>query len=204
MGFAVIAGDGSILTMKSTIDSGEHVGHVKIDTLPPLPAGGNVVGAVTQSGSWSFTLGASLPAGANTIGGVTLAAALPAGSSTIGGTFPVPPPSAGVALSRIISAANTNASVIKASAGRLLRVLAVNTGTSPRYVKLYNSATSPTVGTDTPLLTLTVLPGGGLQASFEWAVSFAAGISIAITGGAADADTTAIAAGEVIVHTQYI
>jgi len=44
---------------------------IPISTLPALPTGANVIGAVTQSGTWNVTVNAALPTGANVIGAVT-------------------------------------------------------------------------------------------------------------------------------------
>ena len=96
------------------------------------------------------------------------------------------------------SAATTNATSAKAAAGDLFKVLGNNTVASKRYLKLYNKASAPTVGTDTPVLTF-VLPASAPFAIELGATGhyFSAGIAFAITGAAADADTTAIAAGDI-------
>ena len=56
----------------------------QVVSLPSLPAGSNVIGAVTQSGTWNVTVNAALPAGSNTIGGVNLAQYTP-----VSGRLPV-------------------------------------------------------------------------------------------------------------------
>lgn len=96
------------------------------------------------------------------------------------------------------SAATTNATNVKASAGEAFKITGNNTVASKRYLKLYNKASAPTVGTDTPILTFV------LQPSLPFAIDlgatgqyFSLGISYAITGAAADADTTAIGAGDI-------
>lgn len=104
------------------------------------------------------------------------------------------------ATSRIVSAAaSTNATVAKGSAGDVISITATNTTASLKYLKIYNKATAPTVGTDTPVLTIPLQPSnvpttisvpGGLYCS--------AGIGYALTGAAADADTTALVAGDVV------
>lgn len=120
-------------------------------------------------------------------------------SGTVATTLPTP------TASNVNSAASTNATVVKASAGTLYGVVVSNTAASPRYVKLYNKATAPTVGTDVPLFTIQVTAGATLPVSFG-AVGhrFATGIGLAITANAADTDTTAVGASEVKVATSYI
>lgn len=120
-------------------------------------------------------------------------------SGTVATTLPTP------TASNVNSAASTNATVVKASAGTLYGVAVSNTAASPRYVKFYNKATAPTVGTDVPLFTIQVAAGATLPVSFG-AVGhrFATGIGLAITANAADTDTTAVGASEVKVATSYI
>lgn len=107
--------------------------------------------------------------------------------------------------SNINSAATTNAAFIKNAAGTVYNILASNTNASPRYVKFYNKASAPTVGTDVPIITITVPANGTIHADMgTLGHRFATGIAIAITAGAADSDTAAIGANEVKVLTSYI
>lgn len=102
--------------------------------------------------------------------------------------------------SRIVSsAATTNATSAKASAGSLHAIIATNTTASLKYLKLYNKASAPTVGTDTPVLTIPLSPSNvNTHIEFPKTMHFATGIAYALTGAAADADTTALAAGDVV------
>lgn len=107
--------------------------------------------------------------------------------------------------SNINSAANTNATVVKGSAGTLYNIGASNTGAAAAFIKLYNKATAPTVGTDVPVLTLVVPAGGNVDFDLgPMGHRFSTGIGMAITNLAADSDTTAIAASQVKVLTSYI
>lgn len=107
-----------------------------------------------------------------------------------------------------ISAASTNATVVKASAGTLGYVTATNINASPRYLKLYDKATSPTVGTDTPVHTFLIpgnTSGSGIVVSFPTqGVTFTAGIGLAITTGVADSDTGAVAANELVINYGFV
>lgn len=103
------------------------------------------------------------------------------------------------------SAASTNGALILTGTSGLQALYATNTGASVAYVKLYNKATAPTVGTDVPEMIIPVpaavsgVPGvAQLPIGFS-GFRFALGLGIAITGGAADTDTTAVAAGQVKV-----
>jgi hypothetical protein len=103
------------------------------------------------------------------------------------------------------SAATTNATSTKTTAGSLFEITASNMSAAVKYVKLYNKASAPTVGTDVPVLTIPV-PANGVV-SYEFGANgkrFTTGIAFAITGAQAIADTTAVAAGDVQVHGSYI
>jgi len=105
---------------------------------------------------------------------------------------------------RLLSAAaSTNATSVKASAGNVFTIVGVNANAAARYLKLYNKASAPTVGTDTPILTLYMPPstvnGGQFSFSFgEFGQYFGTGIAYAMTTAAADADATALTAADVI------
>lgn len=107
---------------------------------------------------------------------------------------------------RLISAASTNATNVKASAGALGFIWAVNLNAAVRYLKLYNKASSPTVGTDTPIATLPIpasTTGAGFMLPIPGGVAFTTGVSYALTTGYADADTAAVAAGEIFLFGGY-
>ena len=99
---------------------------------------------------------------------------------------------------------------IKASAGAVYGIHLSNLGipdVSPdevRYVKLYNKATAPTVGSDTPVLTYRVKAGEDRDIPIPAdGIPFATGIGIGCTTGLADADTGAPGANEMTVAILY-
>lgn len=97
----------------------------------------------------------------------------------------------------VVSAASTNASVQKASAGSLFEIGAYNPTGSVAFLKLYNKASAPTVGSDVPIITIPI-PANGEMVPREFGAigkRFLAGIAMAITGAAAATDTTAVGAG---------
>lgn len=108
---------------------------------------------------------------------------------------------------KLNSAASTNATSLKASAGILGFAVVTNTNAAVRYFKLYNKASAPTVGTDTPVQVYGIpgaTTGGGIAIPLpEKGLGFSTGIAFAIVTGAADADTNAVAANEVIVNLGY-
>lgn len=92
------------------------------------------------------------------------------------------------------SAASGNPDFLKASAGDLTKFWGLN-GAAITYVQIYNKASAPTIGTDTPILTYPVaalapfdvsIPNGGLY--------FATGIAYAFTTDAAGTTGAAAAA----------
>lgn len=97
------------------------------------------------------------------------------------------------------SAATTNATSAKVGGAELFKIIATNTTASLKYLKIYNKASAPTVGTDVPVLTIALPPSNALMAAtFDIGLYCNLGIAYAITGAAADADATAVAAGDVV------
>lgn len=104
----------------------------------------------------------------------------------------------------LISAANTNATSIKTTAANVNEAIFSNNGASVAYVKIYNKASAPTVGTDTPVATVLVPSNGTVGMAFgNFGLRLTAGLAIAITGGMAVSDTTAVAAAQVSSHFSY-
>lgn len=105
---------------------------------------------------------------------------------------------------RIASAATTNATSVKGSAGNFYGGFLSNTSASAKFFKFYNKATAPTVGTDTPVWTLLLPAGASINLSMDMnPLRFATGIAYAITGLVADTDTTAVAVNDVIGFLNY-
>lgn len=104
-----------------------------------------------------------------------------------------------------ISAASTNATLVKNAAGTIGSLSASNNSASPRYLKLYNQTTAPTVGTSVPVRTTLLPPMSTIDIDTgAFGVRHATGIAMAITGGIAVADTTAVGANEVAVNISYV
>jgi hypothetical protein len=100
---------------------------------------------------------------------------------------------------RLLSAAaSTNGDFAKASAGDVFNINGYNAAASVRFLKLYNKASAPTVGTDTPVLTIALPPGASFSHSWPAGLYFSTGIAFALTTGAPDADTGALTAADVV------
>lgn len=107
---------------------------------------------------------------------------------------------------KIISAATTNSTSVKGSAGQLYWLHVINLNAAVRYLKLYNKATAPTVGTDVPVHTFAIpanTAGAGFVLPLTVPLTFATGIGLALTTGVADNDSGAVAANEIIVNGGY-
>jgi hypothetical protein len=146
----------------------------------------------------------ALPTGFNNIG--TAQVNLNAGSNLVGGFNNRLATANGYTIARLMSsAATTNATILKASAGNLYRIQYKNATATERYLKIYNKATAPTAGTDTPILTIP------LKANISEVIDLApfgitgpTGLGYAITGAITDLDATAIVAGDIVgLHLFY-
>lgn len=115
----------------------------------------------------------------------------------------VPRTSGGVSQKKVVSASGTNATVTKASPGQVYGYEFCNTSSGFRYVRLYNTTTTPTVGSTTIIRTIGIPPGGRVQFSTPHGLEFTTGITYSITGSFADADTTVVAAGDVVGSIDY-
>lgn len=104
---------------------------------------------------------------------------------------------------QLVSAATTNATVVKSTPGIVTSIVASNVNAAARYLKLYNKATAPTVGTDVPVQTYMLPPTGTVSLMLDKPLWFSAGIAFALTTGAAVADTAAVAASELLVNIGY-
>jgi hypothetical protein len=132
--------------------------------------------------------------GVNVIGTVPVSGTVTANEGT-----PVTP-----SASILNSAASTNGTVVKASAGTIYGVVLANNGASDAWFKLHNS-TAVTVGTTAVAMWIKIPAGANVN--MQWGskgLRHSTGICYSITGAVADADTTAIAAGQVKVNLSYV
>ncbi len=133
----------------------------------------------------------------------TVDAALPAGTNSIG-TVGLDNTGTGYSITRTLAAASTNATSVKASAGRVHGWYLFNTSAATKFFKLYNKASAPTVGSDTPVMTIPIPAGAGANVEFVKGITFGTGIAFALTGAVGDADTTALAANDVVLNLFWI
>jgi len=127
----------------------------------------------------------------------TLPAAGVGGAVSTSNPLPITPVGPTTASRIPSSAATVNATSAKGTAGNLFQVNGYNSSATVTYLKFYNKATAPTVGTDTPVLTLALPPTAAFTYDLLGFV-FATGIAYGLTTDAADAGTTAVAAGAIL------
>ena len=160
--------------------SGTAAWRIQPSSMATEPGPAVPVHGVTQSGTWN-------------IGTVTTVTAAAATTTPANGTS-----------YNAVSAASTNATSVKASAGNLFEITASNVTTTATFVKLYNKASAPTVGTDVPVLTISVPANTTVAMQFgSQGKRFATGIALAVTAAAAATDTAAAVAG-VQLNATYI
>lgn len=104
---------------------------------------------------------------------------------------------AAAAAKRVVAAASTNATNVKPGPGNVYGWAFYNTAAYDVFVKFYDKASAPTVGTDTPLFTVKVKTGLASEISFPHGIPFPTGLSFAITKLIADSDTTVLVANDV-------
>jgi hypothetical protein len=128
----------------------------------------------------------SIPAGTNTIGNVGLAAA------TTGGCTPY----------HLLSAANTNPTLVKTGATTLCSLSVINTTGTIYYLKLYNQAAAPsTCATDAANVVqnfpipASASGAGAAPPLGPFGVAFSTGLAFCLTSGQADNDVASAQTG---------
>lgn len=109
-----------------------------------------------------------------------------------------------VNISHTVSANGNNATNIKNSTGQVFGWKIYNNAGYPVYVKLYNKATAPIPGTDTPAQTIGVDAGLSAELSIDAGIQYGVGIGFAIVKGIADADNTSVVAGDCVVDILWL
>jgi hypothetical protein len=102
----------------------------------------------------------------------------------------------------LVSAASTNPTVIKASAGTVNGWYIYNSNGSARKVAFQNIATTPTAGSGV-VYSLVIPPLSAANVSLPDGITFSTGIAITTTTGLADSDATAVALNDLIINIFY-
>jgi hypothetical protein len=188
----------------ATGDTGVAVWSVRRDTAASgAGTDGDYASLNTDSTGHVWTrVGVALPAGTNNIGDVDVLS-ISAGSNVIGDVGLSGRTSGGLTLHRRLST-GTDSTNVKNAAGQLFWAFVTNTNASARYIKFYNSASAPTLGSGTPVLSFLIPPGSsGLQITAEQGLAFSTGIGYTLSTGVADTDVATVAANEIVVNLGY-
>lgn len=103
----------------------------------------------------------------------------------------------------LVSAAGTNVTSIKNFIGQIYGYEIFNASASTRYVKFYDTAGTPTVGTDTPYRTVGIAAGSRAQFHSSTGLQFNNGIAFATVTGAADSNSTGVSVGDLTIDIDY-
>lgn len=158
-------------------------GSLRVANTAALPTGSNVIGAVTQSGTFTVQPGNT----ANTTAWLT--------QNT-------PATSGGFTTYHLMSAGTTNATVVKASAGQLYGYYIYNSNAAARKLVFHNASSTPTAGASV-YFTLMIPAGSAANVFNDTGIPFSTGISITTVTDAADNGTTAVAANDLNINLFY-
>lgn len=184
--------------------SGTVIGNTvfSLDDIPFIEAGNQVVSGTVALSAGAASIGTvGLNAGAASIGTV----GLNAGTALVGFTSGGAVSTAGNALTAgRLTSASTATGFLKASAGRVYNWSLLNTNAAARYLHLYAKATAPTLGTDTPVITIPLPASGQVSLSSDIGVSLATGVAYAVTTDNVAIPATTGAAGDVVGTVYYL
>jgi hypothetical protein len=108
----------------------------------------------------------------------------------------------GLSAFHLVSAATTNATNIKASAGQVYGWYIYNSNAAARKITFHNSASAPTAGAGV-FFSIMIPPTSGANVEYTNGISFSAGIGITTTTGLADNDSAAVALNDLIINIFY-
>lgn len=139
------------------------------------------------------------------LGQATMGASVPVAIASDQSAFPITLNAAttgGYSTYSVIWPNNTTGVTIKTAAGELGAYNFGNSDTIDYWAKLYDKATAPT-SADTPLLRIYLPNLGGSNLCTIPGVNFTTGLSLRVTGGIADNDTTTVTASKVTGNVNF-
>lgn len=114
-------------------------------------------------------------------------------------------PAGGATVYHLVSAASTNATTVKASAGKLIGWYITNTNAAMRKLAFHNASSTPTAGAS--VYFSLAIPGGSAAAAAnafsDIGIAFSTGISITTVTEGADSGTTGVGSGDLIINLFY-
>ncbi len=113
-----------------------------------------------------------------------------------------PGTSGGLTTFHLASAATTNATVVKNSAGQLYGWMISNTSAAYTYLAFHNASSTPTAGASI-FFKIGIPATSAANVSFDSGIPFSTGIAITTVTGAADNNSTAVALNDQIINLFY-
>lgn len=198
-------------TMKTTDNSSVHTSHVNVDALIPGTGATNLGKAIDAVSGASDVGVMALAKRRDTPATITPADGdvAPLHVDSMGrlqiapAVNPTPATSGGCSTYHRKATADTNAAVIKASAGQIYGIDLFNFKAATVYLKFYDKASTPNLASDVPILVIPWFQLWARTVDFPLGVQFSTGIAIAITAGIADTDTTALVANDCVLNVLY-
>jgi len=108
----------------------------------------------------------------------------------------------GATVYHLVSANSTNATNIKASAGKITGWYIYNSNGSARKVAFHNNAGTPTAGASV-YFSVVIPPLSGANCPYPAGIAFSTGIAITTTTGLTDSDATAVALNDLVINIFY-
>jgi hypothetical protein len=102
------------------------------------------------------------------------------------------------------SAASTNATCLKDSPGTIYSLFIHNNGSGAKYLRLYDKATTPVVGTDIPIAIIQVTANVSKEMCLAHGITFRTGISFALTNGGDLTNASPVTADTMHLHIDYV
>ncbi len=104
----------------------------------------------------------------------------------------------------MVSAGSTNATSVSTTPTVLHSIVVQNVNAAVRYIKLFDKASAPTVGTDTPVLNIGLQGSAtGPSVSIVVNANFTLGLAFALVTGAALLNNSAVTASDVMLNLLY-
>lgn len=205
------------------------IGTVNVGNFPATqPVSGTVT--ANQGGTWNVGVTGTVDVSGSTVSVTNFPATQPVsgtvtanqgGSWTVGvNNFPATQPVSGTVTAdaqpitapgttnySLIAANSTNSTLVVSGVHAVQSVLLANNSANIAYLKLYDTGSAPTCGSGTPVARY-MIPGAssggaGSNISIALGAAFSSGIGFCLTGGIADADTTAVAASAYLINITY-
>jgi hypothetical protein len=113
-----------------------------------------------------------------------------------------PETAGGLSIFHLVSAATTNATNIKASAGQVYGWYIYNSNAAARKVAFHNTAGTPTAGASVSFA-IVIPPTSAANVEFTNGIAYGTGIAITTVTDLTDAGATAVAASDLIINIFY-